>query len=69
MTTKALQLAKGCGASCGVRTTTLRNADLETFYARAQAQALREAAETLEYGPATSRMQLLARAAELEKGT
>lgn len=63
MTTKAIQLAKECGASCGVRTTTLRNADLETFYTRAQAQALREAAN-LGFSEELRRM-----AADLEKGT
>lgn len=41
MTTKPINLAKECGASCGIRTTTFRNADLEVFYAKVQAQTLR----------------------------
>lgn len=67
MTTKAIQLAKECGASCGVRTTTLRNADLETFYAKTQAQALREAA--IECDDPIESDRLRHRAAKLESKT
>lgn len=46
--TPAIQLAKECGASTGEYRDVFTRAQLETFYARAQAQALREAADAVQ---------------------
>lgn len=44
MTSPAIQLARECGGHGGSVTMVFDIQELETFYARAQAQALREAA-------------------------
>lgn len=73
--TKSLELAKECGIEEHIRKSapgwgyyTFSEVNLETFYVRAQAQALREAAEAIYKGmpPNRAREMLRRMAAELE---
>lgn len=52
MTSPAIQLARECGYDRNAPTTRLafQGFSIKDFYARAQAQALRDAAEKVDYG-------------------
>jgi hypothetical protein len=78
---KALELAKECGIRDNIHDDAamdyISNARIETFYRRAQAQALRDAAEKFDYecdcgmpcdcyGPVSAKYQALLMADELE---